>query len=402
MGSPDILDADRDRVLAFRLGGHNLASRQPPGSLLKAAGACGVQNTPPGSAALSLHARVNGLTPADVDLALEADRTLLQTFSLRGATYVFPTADSEVFMQGILPQDEESLRFFITGAVPAFDKIGMSAAEAVRRTSRALFEVLDGRAMPKRELAPELADRVSGQLSSRQLAEWKSPSWYAPDLLLGEAVVRFCLYIVALEGSFCFATRHNAATYIRTDQWLGAPLPEADLRHAQAELVRRYLSCYGPSTSVHFAEWAGVSPLQAARAWRLLEEELMEVDFEGRDAWLLRRDLPRLMSPHMPEGVRFLPPHDPYLQLRDRETLIADKTLQRHIWRAVGNPGIVLAEGKPVAMWRPLKKSKSLHLKVELFDPISPGIRRKIEAEATTLAPYRNCASTEVEFKQVK
>jgi len=36
---------------------------------------------------------------------------------------------------------------------------------------------------------------------------------------------------------------------------------------ARAELVRRYLHCYGPSTPQHFAEWAGIGPAQAGRAW---------------------------------------------------------------------------------------------------------------------------------------
>ncbi|HTX43248.1 MAG TPA: crosslink repair DNA glycosylase YcaQ family protein [Methanocella sp.] len=84
MDSREVLRAGPDRALAFRLGGHNLAARLPRGSLLRAVGACGVQNTPPGSAALALHARVAGLTPADVDRAFEKDKTLLQTFRLRG------------------------------------------------------------------------------------------------------------------------------------------------------------------------------------------------------------------------------------------------------------------------------------------------------------------------------
>src|SRR5512146_269404 len=148
----DRIAVDPDQALAFRLDGHYLASRSPPGSMLRAAGACGIQNTPPGSAALSLHARVEGLTPGDVERALDIDKTLMQTFSLRGATYVFPTADAAVFTRGVLPGNEDSLRFFIEGAGPAFDKIGMSAVEAVGLTSGALREVLDGRALPKREL----------------------------------------------------------------------------------------------------------------------------------------------------------------------------------------------------------------------------------------------------------
>ncbi len=399
MGSADVFEADRDRVLAFRLGGHNLA-KKTPGSLLRAAGACGIQNTPPGSAALSLHARVAGLTPADVDRAFEEDRSLLQTFSLRGATYAFPTGAAAIFTRAVLPWDEEGIRFFILGANRAFDKVGISAADAVKLTGGALYELLDERAPVKRELAPELADKVSERLPPEQLPAWNSTSLISPDMLLGEEVVRFCLYVVALEGAFCFATRHNAATYIRTDQWLGAPLPAADPAKARAELVRRYLSCYGPSTAAHFAGWAGISPSQASGAWKLVEDELVAVDFEGRSTWLLKHDLPCLTSPPAPEGVRFLPPHDPYLLLRDRATLIPDKALQRLIWRTVGNPGVVLTDGKPIALWRPMKKGKRLTLILETFEPVPQGTRGTIEAEAATLAPYKGCTSTTVELKK--
>jgi hypothetical protein len=402
MKIPEAIAANNEQVLAFRLDGHNLAIRLPPGFLPRAAGACGIQNTPPGSAALSLHARVDGLTPADVDEALEADRTLLQTFSLRGATYVFPTADAAVFTRGVLPEDEASIRFFILGAIPAFDKVGISAIDAIRLTSEALYELLDGRAPVKRELAPELADKTSERLSPEQLAAWKSPSWYAEGQQLGEAIVRFCLYVIALEGAFCFATRHNMATYIRTDQWLGAPLPPADPSKARAELVRRYLSCYGPSTAAHFAEWAGIAPAQADAMWRLVEGELAAVDFEGRDTWLLKRDISRFTSPQSPEGVRFLPPHDPYLLLRDRATLIPDKALHRLVWRSAGNPGIVLVEGKPAATWRPVKKGKRLLLTVEPLGRAPRGFGEAIVAEAEALAQYRGCTAVGLEFKKAR
>lgn len=397
----DTIAVDSGQAMAFRLDGHNLARRLPSGSLLRAAGACGIQNTPPGSAALSLHARVEGLTPEGIDSALEADKSLMQTFSLRGATYAFPTADAAVFTRGVLPDGEGSLRFFVTGAIPAFDKAGISAAEAIRLTSRALFEALDGRSLPKRELAPELADRVSRQLAPEQQAVWISPSRYAPGLELGEAIVRFCLYIIALEGSFCFITRRNTAHYVRTDQWLGTSLPEGDPQAARAELVRRYLSCYGPSTADNFAEWAGVSPAQASKAWELVEDELVKVSFYGHNAWILERDFPRIRAPADPVGARFLPPHDPYLLLRDRETLITDKKLHRLIWRAAGNPGIVLSKGRPVAMWRPQKKGKTLGIAIELFGPTTQDERDNVRAEAATLAPFKGCAQADVMFKTI-
>ena len=112
---------DYEQVCFFRMEGHNLSRKLPPGSLLEAAGACGIQNTPPGSAALALHARVARVTPGEIDHALAEDKSLLETWSLRAAPTVFPTRDRAVFTQGVLPDDEAALRAFIRGAIPALD-----------------------------------------------------------------------------------------------------------------------------------------------------------------------------------------------------------------------------------------------------------------------------------------
>ena len=148
--------ATRDQVLTFRLAQHHLSQRLSRGSQIEAAGACGIQNTPPGAAALALHARVTGLTPADVDRALAIDKTLLQVWSVRAAPYVVPTSAAAVFTTGVLPEGEESLRFFLSGAGPHLDLLGMSASEVVERTAAALPAILDGRELTKDELGVAL------------------------------------------------------------------------------------------------------------------------------------------------------------------------------------------------------------------------------------------------------
>lgn len=388
-------------ILAFRLASHHLATRLPAGSLLTAAGACGVQNTPPGTVALALHARVAGLAPEDVDRAFAVDKTLLQTWSLRAAPHVFPTADAAVFTAGLVPEDEESLRAFILGAGAGLDRVGISATELVALTAAELPAVLDGRESDKDRLGIEIASRVLPKLAARQRAVWRSPSPYARGQSLGESLVRFALAVVALHGAICFAPRSgNTATFLRTDQWLGAPVPPVDHKRARAELVRRYLHCYGPSTARHFAEWAGIAPAQAAQAWRLVKHELVEARLDGRPAWLLEPDLPGLTSATLPQGVRLLPPHDPYLQVRDRATLVPDKDLQRRLWRASGNPGVVLVDGEIVAMWRPRKQGKHLRVTVEPFAHIGKRIRSAIEVEAATLEPFKGCEATAVEWSE--
>jgi len=168
---------------------------------------------------------------------------------------------------------------------------------------------------------------------------------------------------------------------------------------ARAELVRRYLCCYGPSTVKHFAEWAGIAPAQAARAWADVDRELIPMDYEGRATWLQERDLPHFRSPAKTTGIRYLPPHDPYLQLRDRSTLVPDRSKQHQIWRSSGNPGIVLVEGRLTATWRPRKERSRLRMAVECFAPVSQAIVSRMEAEAATLAPYRGCRSVEVQIR---
>ncbi len=399
MRSSKAVSADREQAIAFRLDSHHLAARLPPGSLAAAAGACGIQDSPPGSAALALHARVSGLTPNAIIREL-TDKALLMAMSFRGAPLIFPTSDADVFTAGVLPDDEESLRFFIQGAGAGLDKVGMSATELVDLTAAAMATALDGRALTKDELGVEIGNRVAGQLDAGRRTGWQSASLYAPGQFLGESLARFAMYAVSLQGLFCYVPRQeNKARFVRMDQWLGAMLPAADQSKARAELVRRYLHCYGPSTPEHFAQWAGISPAQASRAWALVEDKLVGVDFEGKSAWLLRDDVTRFMSSRTPAGVRFLPPHEPLLQMRDRDTIVPDKSWHRKLWRTVGNPGIVLVDGMATAAWRSRKSGRRMSIAIEPFDLFPHEKRQEIEAEAAMLAPYSGCTSVMVEYK---
>jgi hypothetical protein len=389
----------REQALAFRLDSHHLAARLPPGSLFVAAGACGIQDTPPGSAALALHARMAGLTPAAVEQAFTTDKSILRAWSLRAAPCIFPVRDAAIFTAGVLPDDEPSMRFFIQGSNKALDLLGMSAVELIEMTAAGTCDLLDGRTMTKDRIGIELADRLMQGLTEQQRTLWRSDSFIVPGQSLGESLVRFALYVLPLRGLICFASRRDNRAYLaRIDQWLGAPLPAAEPIKARAELVRRYLRCYGPSTAEHFARWAGISPEQASRAWALAEGELLEIDFAGKKTWLLREDVPRLQRPPAATGVRFLPPHEPLLQMRDRETLVPDKSWHRKLWRAVGNPGIVLVDGQAVAAWRSRKSGKRMNVTIEQFAAIPQKMRREIDDEATTLAPYSSCTSVKVEY----
>lgn len=385
---------ERRQVLCFRLASQHLARRLPTGSLVQAA-SCGVQNTPPGSAHLSLHARVAGLTTAAVDHAL-ATRMLAEAWSLRASPCLFPTADTRVFTTGLLPDDEASLAFFMLGARSGLARLGMAARDLVERTTIALHAVLAGRAMTKDELGLEIAARVAGDLDAGRRAIWESPSPVVAGQTLGESMVRFALPVTSLQGDLVAAPRSGRQTFfVLPDRQPGAlrpPTPDA----ARAELVRRYLRCCGPSTSRDLAAWAGISLQQAARNWSLVEGELAAVSVEGRQAWLLAADLPRLLDPEPVRGVRFLPAHDPYLQCRDRELLLPDPESRKQVWRKVGSPGVVLVDGEIAGAWRPDKHGDRLALRVKMVACVVDALRARVVEEAQSLAAFRGARAVDV------
>jgi hypothetical protein len=67
-----------------------------------------------------------------------------------------------------------------------------------------------------------------------------------------------------------------------------------------------------------------------------VEDELTPVEYGGA-AWMLTHDLDALRSAPTPNGIRLLPPRDPYTQLRDRETIV-EKKYHRDVWKTVGDP----------------------------------------------------------------
>src|SRR5688572_7042531 len=197
-----------EQAVAFRLHGHHLDERLPAKELLRVAGACGLQTTPPGAAPLALHARLEELSPERVTRSLEKDKSLIQIWSLRAAEWVVPTKDIDVFTLGVLPDDEEGMRYVLWGFTPlVLDTIGMDATEAVMRAADAVWEVLDGgAAMTKRELGPAITPHMPPALHPWLTAE-KFHGW-------GSMLLR----PVALRGTICFMPNADKETKLmRTD-----------------------------------------------------------------------------------------------------------------------------------------------------------------------------------------
>ncbi len=375
-----------ERVRALRCAAHHLSDSCPALSLEAAAAVCGLQDTPPGSAALALAARVPTAEPADFARALESERSLVVVWSRRGSPYLVPSDDLGVFTLGLRPDDEESWQAAIQGFVAHLETVNMSATELVSIVNDAVLDVLDGRELTKRELGAALAPALPVALSK----------WFDADTL--SSFTSMLTRAASLNGTFVLAPRHGAeASFVRTDQWLGA-YPTTEPEAARREMTRRYLRAYGPSSAKAFAEWASVGEGHARRAFDLVAAETVAVSVEGAHGVMLAEDAERLPDVSAPSGVRFLPPHDAYLGALDRRVIVPDAARHKRLWRAAGNPGAILAEGEVVAAWRAEKRGSRLELKVDPFRTLPVAMMRSIELQAPRLAAFKGAGVVKVVF----
>lgn len=385
-------------VIGFRLHSHNLLAQRRIDDLLEVAGVCAVQNSPPGSALLALAARVEGVTGAHLDHLVAQDKSLLQTWCMRGSPFFFPTADAPVFTSGVLPATEAARLRLIGGAGPALGTLGMGLDEVVDRTVAHIGSVLSQRALAIGDLGAELATRIADTLTATQRAAWEAPGRYGANQPLGEAVVHFCLRILTLRGIVCLAPRaDNTAPFVLLEEWLDGPLPKTDPAADRATLLRRYLRCYGPSSRGEFAAWLGVRAGDVDPWWDKVANELTPVDHNGRRRWIRTEDLDELRSAHKADGARLLPPGDPYSQTRDRDTIV-DPKYRRAVWKTAGAPGVVLADGAVAGIWRPRKSGSTLTLTITPFQPMSSRLRALLREEAAAVAALRGASEVHVRF----
>jgi hypothetical protein len=94
-------------IRLFRLYKHHLDKRRDKNCVPEIVGACGMQNTPPGAWETSLFVRVRDCSLTDMNALLYLEKSLLQTWSFRGAPVVFPVEESDSFLSALVPGDGE-------------------------------------------------------------------------------------------------------------------------------------------------------------------------------------------------------------------------------------------------------------------------------------------------------
>ncbi|MEU8221739.1 crosslink repair DNA glycosylase YcaQ family protein [Kribbella sp. NPDC048915] len=160
------------------------------------------------------------------------------------------------------------------------------------------------------------------------------------------------------------------------------PRPAIDVDEARAELCRRHVRCFGPTSPKVFGWWAGLRPPDARIVWDRLAHEFAEVDFDGVPAWVLRDVEDLVLEAPQPRGVRLLVASDLRLFGRDREGRFIAPGLRALTPVAdTFHPNGVLVDGHIVGAWG----RKGGRVDVILAERLSREQYDELEAEVASM-----------------
>ena len=357
---------DAEQVLAFRLARSGLA-RRAAGGLAEAA-ACPASDFTRDGALLALAARCDGVTRAAYDAATDRAE-LVVAHLVRGAIHATAPDGFALLGRPLVATGDDELAVQLGSQVQGLTaEHGIAPADALAEVAEAARAALgEGRPLDRNELHEALRRRVRGEL-----LPWcrSCKSHHVPPMLWRFALVR-------VGARLDSQRRHRLAG--------PGPAPEP----AAGGAIRRFLHFYAPATPQDFAVWAGVARPHADRLWAAAADDLHEVRLGKRPAWVAREDLGELEAPPGGEGVRLLPPGDPYLQHANRPLLAPDAALRKRLFRPVASPGAVLADGRLAGLWRVKARGRKAEIAVE---PLGRIPRAGLEEEAQRIAGLRGAA----------
>jgi hypothetical protein len=266
---------------------------------------CGIQAQEPRAGALSIRARTEGVTAADVERALTEERSVVRTWAMRGTIHLVAAEDVRWLHDLLAP-------LWLPGQHRALDVLGVPDADRPHAVE-AIREALAAHGPLTRV---ELCDH----LERAGIATGGQRAAHLPRL-------------AALEGHVCFGpVRDGKDTYALLEDWIElGPRMERDA--ALAELARRYAAAYAPAEPRDLAAWSGLPARDARAAWRDVE--------------------PPPRDPPDPPVVRLLPAFDTYLLGYRSRDLAVPAEHARQVWPGGGivRP-TAIANGLALGTWK--------------------------------------------------
>jgi Winged helix DNA-binding domain len=372
------------QISAFRLHRHGLDARVPRDRLATVIGdVCGVQAQVTVMSRIALWARLRQITLADVERALVQRRTIVKVWSMRGALHLHPSNEVLGVLGGLMPTRLPRERRWIEAA-------GLREEET---TAMVLHALKDG-PLTRAQLVDYLAKKLGTKTK-----DWMDGGWGRETV--GSNTAWQLVRPAVIRGLVCFGPSDGQEiTFVRVDRWLrGSPSMPAEA-DAEDALVRRYLQSFGPADPDDLRAWSGAQMRQIRAILKRLEDEIVEVDRDGRPGFLLRKDLPELEKTRTHRGVvRLLPSFDPFMLGHYERGHLVDPAHYKDVYKDQGwLAPVVLVDGRVGGTWSYQRKSGKLEVAVRMFTSFKEDTDKQVKEEAHDLSRFLEAQQMAVRF----
>lgn len=338
----------------------------------------GVQDTGPDGAPWAL--AVRGAPPKVDDLVL--------AWTLRGAPHAYRRDDIEAVAVATAPYDEDD------AAKRVFD-----ASKPLRDAAIPVLDAMRTMAEHQRRLVGK--PTVKGEVSRRLAEQLDDP--YLRWCRVCEATHPYeqMFRLPALQGGLVLDWDTSPPVMRRLPKLkpnlLRTLASEAKPRF---DVIRNHLRFYPGARVRDVAEFVD-APIKVVKAhW---PADAVEVNVKGAKTttkveprFVLERDLDELRPDEDRSVLRVLGPFDPYVQLRDRELLVADEGRRKDVWRTLGRPGAIVVDGEIVGSWRPKTSGKKLTVHADMWRTLPKPSRTELDEQAERLADHRTVTLVDV------
>jgi hypothetical protein len=380
MATPTVPTVSRGQVLRFRWRAHQLDT--PPDTCPAADPALldlGLQDTGVGGAAWALSLR-GAAEPGVDELAL--------AWTVRAAPHLYRRADLAAVAVATAPLSEADAAKRIHDASKPLKAAGIPALEALTTVAGAERSLVT-----EQMVKGDLSARLSGILDDPYLRHCQPCAATHP----WEMTFRLAALQAGLE-----LEPDTSPPVLRRIPDLEPPLLAALGGQAPARLnvVRSYLRFFAPARVRDVAAFLDAPVKDVKANWPADAVEVApDLPAKGRvePRFALPVDVDALTERcEAPGTLRLLGPHDPYLQLRDRDTLVSDPARVKDLWRPLGRPGAVAVDGEVVGTWRPRASGGRLSIAADLWEPVPPRLRGALQEQAGRFAAFRGLTLTGV------
>ena len=335
-----------------------------------------LHSTEPATVYLSVRARVDGVTVADVDRALYEDRTLVKQLAMRRTLFVFP--------RDLLPAAWGSASARVAAT------LGTRLAKEVEKGGLAddgTAWLDDARAAVVAVLrdhdpmtAQEIRARVPALEARLDLAPGKSYGVNVPiaSRVLSQLGVEGAL----VRGENAGHWRLSKPRWTLMSDWLGDVPPAAKEDEGYAELVGRWLRSFGPGTEDDLVWWLGATKGAVRAACAALGAVEVSLD-GGGTGWVLPDDLDQ--EDDVEPWAALLPVLDPTVMgWKQRDFYLGEHA--PHLFDRNGNAGTTAWwDGRIVGCW---VQDDAGVVEVRILEKLPKAAVAALESEAARLTDW--------------